>query len=268
MGGRKICAGENGTIIRSEYEAMVSVIIPVYNAARYLRETLDSALQQTYPHCEIILVDDCSTDNSPEIIVEYAREWPHIVFKTLKKNQGAAAARNQALALARGRYIAFLDSDDLWYPEKLARQIAFMQAKKVGFCCTAFEIMNERGERLKGKRAVREKINYHYLLKNTMINTSSVLLDRTKTGNLQMPLFQYWQDYATWLQLLRTGLNAYGLNEVLVRYRKRPDSLSANKKKSLARFWTIQRKSEGLHPGRIMVNACFFVVHALRKHYF
>lgn len=268
MGGRKICPGQNGTIIKSEYETMVSVIIPVYNAARYLRETLDSALAQTYPHWEIILVDDCSQDNSPAIIAEYARQWPQIIFQLLNKNQGAAAARNQALALARGRYIAFLDSDDLWYPEKLARQIAFMQEKEIGFCCTAFEIVNEQGERLKGKRTVRESIDYQYLLKNTMINTSSVILDRRQTGNLQMPLFRYWQDYATWLQLLRTGLNAYGLNEVLVRYRRRPDSLSANKKKSLARFWMIQRESEGLHPAQIIVNSCFFAVHALRKHYF
>ncbi|HHY06383.1 MAG TPA: glycosyltransferase family 2 protein [Clostridia bacterium] len=246
----------------------VSVIIPVYNTGKYLRETLDSALTQTYPDLEIVIVDDCSEDNSREIIKEYAARYENIIFYQQAKNRGAAVTRNKALALAGGRYVAFLDSDDLWSPEKIAKQIKFMQAQEVAFCFTAFAMINEQGQLLKGKRAVQEKINYEFLLKNTMINTSSVVLDRQKTGNLQMPLFRSWQDYATWLQLLRTGMEAYGLNEVLVKYRKRSNSLSANKFKSIPRFWNIQRNSEGLNPLAVMVNSCFFAFHALKKHYF
>lgn len=245
----------------------VSVIIPVYNTGKYVEKTLKSATNQTYQDLEIVVVDDCSEDNSREIIARYVKKHKNIIWHLQKKNVGVAVTRNKALALATGRYVAFLDSDDLWYPEKIAKQIAFMQEKQAAFCVTAFEMINEQDRLIKGKRAIKEKIMYQILLKNMLINTSSVVIDRNKTGNFQMPLFRTGEDYATWLQLLRKGFEAYGLNEVLVQYRKRPGSLSANKLESVPRFWKIQRESEGLPPLSVMVNSVCFAFNAFRKHY-
>lgn len=246
----------------------VSVITPVYNCEDYIGETIESALSQTYKDIEIILVDDCSTDRSSDIIKEYKYKYPDkIRYHKLEKNMGVAVARNTALDIAKGRYVAFLDSDDLWYKEKIEKQLGLIRKKNAAICYAAIEMIDEESKLLKGKRSVKEKINYKFLLKNTMIATSSVIIDRNKTGNFQMPLLRSGQDYATWLKLMRDGRDAYGANDTLVKYRVRSNSLSSGKLKSVKQVWTIQTKQEGISMISAAYNVCCFSLNALKKYY-
>ena len=249
-------------------EDTVSVIIPVYNAARFLDRTLGSIFAQTYKNIEIVLVDDCSKDESAEIIARYQKEHPEVVYHLQETNQGAAVARNTALELAKGRYVAFLDSDDMWYPEKIERQITLMKEKDAAFCYTAIEMVNNDDEVVKKKRKVKEKIDYRFLLHNTMIATSSVLIDRKKTGDFRMPLRRGGQDYATWLMLLRDGTVAYGINEALVKYRVGNSSLSSNKFKSIKQVWQIQTQDEKIGKISALFHVFCFSVNALIKYLF
>ncbi len=249
-------------------EDTVSVIIPVYNAARFLDRTLGSIFAQTYKNIEIVLVDDCSKDESAEIIARYQKEHPEIVYHLQETNQGAAVARNTALELAKGRYVAFLDSDDMWYPEKIERQITLMKEKDAAFCYTAIEMVNNDDEVVKKKRKVKEKIDYRFLLHNTMIATSSVLSDRKKTGDFRMPLRRGGQDYATWLMLLRDGTVAYGINEALVKYRVGNSSLSSNKFKSIKQVWQIQTQDEKIGKISALFHVFCFSINALIKYLF
>ncbi len=244
----------------------VSVITPVYNAARFIAGTVESAATQTYKDIEIVLVDDCSKDNSAEIITELQKKYPNIVYHKQEKNQGAAVARNTALHLAKGRYVAFLDSDDLWLPEKIERQLALMAAKNCPFCYGAIDFMNEEGQIIKSKRNIQETCDYKYLLHNTIIATSTVVIDRNLLGDFQMPLRRGGQDYATWLMLLRNGVVAKGINEVLSHYRISSNSLSSNKWKSIKQVWEIQTQNEKINRVNAAFNVCCFVWNALKKY--
>ena len=196
-------------------DGLVSVITPVYNAETVIGKTLESVFAQTYKDIEIVLVDDCSTDNSQSVIEEYRKEHPEIVYFRQRVNQGAGAARNKALELAKGQYVAFLDADDLWYPEKTEKQINLLNEKDGAFSYTAIEMIDSSGKVTKKKRKVKKQVTYKFLLKNTIIATSTVLIDRKKLGDFRMPLRRGGQDYATWLMLLRDGTIAYGINEAL-----------------------------------------------------
>ena len=246
---------------------LVSVIIPVYNAGQFLEETLRSALEQTYEDVEIVLVDDCSTDNSSEIIKEAQENYPNVIYHRQEKNQGAAVARNTALNIAKGRYVAFLDSDDLWIPEKTKWQMDDMRKRNASISFSAIDFVDENDERLKDIREVKGVIDYRFLLKNTMIATSTVIVDRAKTGDFQMPLRRSGQDYATWLMLMRDGTKAYGINEVFCHYRVRSNSLSSNKWKSIKQVWEIQTQDEKINKVFAAINVCGFVWNAFKKRF-
>lgn len=251
---------------KSYIEGRVSVIIPVYNAEKYIDQTLMSVFSQTYKEIEIVLVDDCSVDSSVEIISKHMIAHPEIVYFRQPENLGAGAARNKALELSTGQYIAFLDSDDFWLPEKTERQIALMKQKNSPFSYTAIEMVDGEDRIIKKKRDLKESCNYHYLLNNTIIATSSVIVDRLVFGDFRMPLRRGGQDYATWLMLLRNGTEAYGINEALVRYRMRSDSLSSNKLQSIKQVWEIQTKDEGINKIVATYHTINFVLHALKKY--
>ena len=220
---------------RKFIEGKVSVIIPIYNAEKYLRKTLDSILVQTYKDIEIVLVDDCSNDDSANIIKEYIQKYPEIVYFLQETNQGAGAARNKALELATGQYVAFLDSDDIWYPNKVAKQLELMKKRNCPFSYTAIEMIDENDNLLKNKRNIKETCDYKYLLHNTIIATSSVIIDRTILGDFRMPLRRGGQDYATWLMLLRNG-------------------------------WEIQTQDEEINKLRVCLNTFRFIINALKKY--
>lgn len=249
-------------------DGLLSIIIPVYNAEKYIGTTLNSIYEQTYKNFEIILVDDCSSDNSAGIIKEEMNGHPEIVYHLQEKNMGAAVARNTALSIAKGRYVAFLDSDDIWKPEKTEKQLRLLEEKDGAFSFTAIEMIDDNGEIVKKKRKVKEKVNYKFLLHNTMIPTSSVIIDRNKTGDFTMPLRRSGQDYATWLQLLRDGTIAYGINEALVQYRVGHKSLSSNKFKSIKQVWEIQTRDEHINKFSAFFNVICFGFNALKKYLF
>lgn len=247
---------------------LLSIIIPVFNAEKYIVETLNSIYNQTYKNFEIILVDDCSTDGSAAIIEEQKKAHPEIVYHLQEKNMGAAVARNTALSIAKGQYVAFLDSDDIWQPEKTEKQLKLLKEKDGAFSFTAIEMIDDDGKLVKKKRKVKEKVTYKFLLRNTMIPTSSVIIDRNKTGEFSMPLRRSGQDYATWLQLLRDGTVAYGINEALVQYRVGHKSLSSNKFKSIKQVWQIQTQDEHINKFSAFFNVLCFGFNALKKYLF
>lgn len=246
---------------------IVSVITPVYNVESVIERTLNSILIQDYKELEIIMVDDCSNDKSAEIIKRYQKKNPNIIYHKQVKNCGAAVARNTALNIAKGRYVAFLDSDDLWCESKISKQINFMKEKEAAITCTAMDCIDEYDKSLNSIRKVKEKISYNFLLHNTMIATSTVIVDRNKTGNFQMPLRRGGQDYATWLMLMRNGSICYGLNEVLSHYRVMSKSLSSNKWKSIKQVWQIQTQDEGIDKIKVTFNVFLFILNAFIKHY-
>lgn len=237
-------------------KGLVSVITPVYNVEKYLDRTLNSVFAQTYNNIEIVLVDDQSKDRSAEIIKRYQKDHPEIVYFLQPENKGAGYARNKALEIAKGQYVAFLDADDLWKPEKIEKQINLLEKEKGSFCFTAIEMIDGNDNIIKGKRKVIEKVDYKYLLSNTMIPTSGVMIDRTIKGDFKMHLRRGGQDYATWLKLLRDGSVAYGIDEALVCYRIDGESLSSNKIKSIKQIWEIQSREECI--SRIIV--CFHII--------
>lgn len=245
----------------------VSVIVPVYKVEKFIEQTILSIVNQNYPDIEIVLVDDCSPDGSAAVIKNLQAKYTNIVYRKLEKNSGAAVARNKALDVATGRYVAFCDGDDLWAENKLEKQMAFIRSNNAAISCTAMDTVDETGKPLGSVRNVREKITYSILLHNTMIATSTTIVDRNQTGDFQMPLRRGGQDYATWLMLMRNGTVCWGLNEVLSHYRVVSGSLSSNKWKSIRQVWEIQTVNEGINKVLAATNVCFFVANGFIKHF-
>ena len=244
---------------------LVSIITPIYNAECFISDTIKSVESQTYQKWEMILVDDCSSDSSKTVIEAYAKEDARIKCLALPENSGAAIARNKGILRARGRFIAFIDSDDQWDSEKLARQLAFMKENQASFTFTAYEMVNEKGERLNKIVKVPQTINYEQLLKNTIIGCSTVIIDRQMIGDFSMPLVRKGQDTATWLSILRADHVAHGLNEVLAQYRVVSGSISSSKISALKRTWHTYRKIEKLNLVKCTYVFIFYIFNALKK---
>lgn len=251
-------------------KGLVSVITPVYNTEKYIEETINSVLNQTYQKFECILVDDCSSDKSAEIIKKIAEKDSRVKYFKNEKNSGAAVSRNRALKEAKGQYVAFLDADDIWLPNKLKRELSLMKHKNAFFVFGAIEMIDSEGRVIKGRRNIPAQINYKGLLKNTAIATSTVLIDRNVTGAFQMPDRRSGQDYATWLMLLRGNKTAYAVRNVVTRYRKDSSSgsLSAKKTKNWKKVYDIQVNYEHINPIEARINCLFYIGHAVIKYYF
>ncbi len=226
-------------------DELVSIITPAYKAAAVLPETISSVLAQTYPNWELLIADDCSPDGTRAVIEDWARRDARIRLVALPRNSGPAAARNAALSQARGRWLAFLDSDDLWLPEKLARSLAFARRHGAALVYTGYRRIDVDGQRTGQFIPVPPRLTYRQLLGNTAIATSTVLIDRRQTGDIQMPPV-YYDDFVCWLGILKRGLAAWGLNEDLMRYRVLPKSVSRNKRRSAGEVWKIYRATEQL----------------------
>ncbi|WP_342668062.1 glycosyltransferase family 2 protein [Carnobacterium funditum] len=244
----------------------VSIITPVYNAEKFIANTIKSVRNQTFEDFEMILIDDCSQDNSEEIIQKISNIDQRIRYIRLKKNSGAAVARNTGLQAARGEYVAFIDSDDSWKKEKLEKQILFMKKNNAVFTYTAFETISEEGKVLKNKVNVPTKLNYSDLLKNTAIACSTVIINRTAVGNFSMPLVRKGQDTATWLMLLKNNTTyAYGLNEVLSSYRNVKGSISDDKFSALKRTWNTYYHIEKLSFLKALYYFSWYIFNAIKK---
>ena len=227
------------------YESdLISIITPIYNCEKYVEQTIKSVQNQTYTNYELIIVDDGSTDNSANIIKNIMKNDNKIIY-IKQKNSGVVVARNTAIENAKGRFIAFLDSDDLWYREKLEKQIKFMKEKDIAFSYTSYETIDENNKIIKAKQNIMEVVEYGDLLKQNIIGCLTVMIDRSKIGNIVIQDIKH-EDYATWLSILSKGVHAYGIDEVLASYRKRSNSLSSNKIKAAIWTWNIYRKSQHL----------------------
>ena len=212
-----------------------------------------------------MLVEDGSTDESLCILETVERQDGRIrVIR--QENGGAAKARNHGLSKAAGRFVAYLDADDLWSPDKLEKQLAFMAKKEAAFSFTGYEFADEKGKGTGKIVRVPEELCYKEALKNTTIFTSTVIFDtkRLAKEKLFMPMIKS-EDTALWFKILREGVTAYGLNENLVRYRRPAKSLSSNKLEAVRRIWRLYRKAEGLSLWYSFYNFCFWAVRAVKR---
>jgi teichuronic acid biosynthesis glycosyltransferase TuaG len=219
---------------------LVSIITPSYNSKRFIKKTIASVLSQTYKNWEMIIVDDVSPDNSNEIIEEFIKKDSRIKLIKLEKNSGAAMSRNKALEMAKGRYIAFLDSDDIWYENKLERQIDFMQKNNYPISFTSYETINKDGNSCNHIIQTVKSLNLDQYIKNTIIGFSTSIIDRKLINEeIKFLNIRIRQDANLWITLLKKGYMAYGLNEVLAQYRIHSNSISANKIKAAKGVWDL-----------------------------
>ena len=236
--------------------ALVTIITPSYNSSIFILKTLKSVTSQSFDNWEMIIVDDCSSDNSVEVIQSFADQDPRIKLIQLAENSGAAVARNTAIEAAKGHYIAFLDSDDAWLPNKLEKQIAFMQENNYPFTYAAYDKVNESDE-VFGHVGVPDKVTYSDLLKSCSIGCLTAMYDTEFFGKVYMPLIRKRQDLGLWLKLLKKTKYAYGLNETLGLYKVRSDSISANKKSAALFTWRLYREVEKIN----LLKAIYYFSH-------
>ena len=226
---------------------LVSVIMPTYNCGRFIEESVLSVIAQTVTDWELQIVDDCSTDNTLEVLKPYLEKYPNIHYYCMEKNGGPAAARNEALSRATGKYIAFLDSDDLWTPNKLERQIALMERHGAHFSATGYRHMDEDGTLTEICRVPPVKVDYNGMLRlANPIGNSTVMYDRELLGHLRVPPIKKRNDFALWLEILRVAPCCVGTEEILAKYRIRNSSVSSNKKVLAKYHWMLYRDLEKL----------------------
>jgi teichuronic acid biosynthesis glycosyltransferase TuaG len=241
----------------------VSVVVPVWNAAATLAETIASVQAQTAPDWEMLLVDDGSRDGSRALAEAAAAADPRLRVVGWRDNRGAAAARNAGIRAARGRFIAFLDADDLWRPEKLAVQLAALEAG-APFVFSSYRRIDAAGRPLGIVRAPA-RISYRELLRGNAIGCLTAIYDREALGRVEMPDLRRRQDFGLWLLLLERTPHATGLPEVLADYRVRRGSLSADKLAALRDNWAFYRGFARLSPGRALAMTAANALHALAK---
>lgn len=241
-------------------QELVSIITPTYNCGKFIAETIESVQAQSYQNWEMIIVDDCSTDNTKEIVKKYAEVDSRVQYRKLKKNSGAAIARTAAMKLAQGEYMAFLDSDDLWYPNKLEKQMAFMKEHGYAFTCTMYEQIGEQSEPLAKVIKVIPKTDYNRLLLDCPVGNSTVMYNVRKMGKFKVPDIKKRNDDALWLQMLKKEKYIYGMNEVLMKYRVRQNSISSNKLKLIKYHWQLYREIEHLSVVRSVFHVAYWCV--------
>jgi teichuronic acid biosynthesis glycosyltransferase TuaG len=247
-------------------EDKVSIIMPAYNSSRFIKKTIKSVLRQSYLNWELIIADDGSSDATVEIIERLILNESRIKLIKLKKNRGAANARNEAIKCAKGRYLAFLDSDDLWEPVKLERQIAYMKERDIGFSFTNYRMITEDGQETDKLVKCPSIISYNQLLKNTIIGCLTVILDKHKMEDIKFPNIKP-EDTALWLLLLKQGNKAHCLQEDLAMYRLVDGSVSSNRLRAAKRFWFVLRRSEKLNLFHAVWCFTSYSINAIIKHY-
>ena len=243
----------------------VSIIMPSYNAAEFIAASIQSVIDQTYSNWELLITDDCSKDDTVKIVEQYLVKDNRIILFSTGKNSGPACARNKSLENATGKYIAFLDSDDIWVSNKLEMQINFMKEKNIAFSFSSYSIMKEDGIQTGNTINVPKVIGYHGYLFNTIIGCLTVVSNREKTGNFMMPNIRSSQDMALWLLIMKRGFKSYWLQEPLEYYRIVSTSNTAKKWKAAKDVWKVYREIEHLNP--IYSAVCFigYAINAIIK---
>ncbi len=244
---------------------LVSIITPTYNAVKFINSTVESVLNQDFRNWELIIIDDYSTDGTQAIIEVLALNENRIRVIYLNENKGPAFARNQGLLAAKGKYIAFLDSDDLWLPQKLSVQMAFMEKYNFPISFSSYEVFSDKSNTVYTIKSV-EKLNYHDYLKNTIIGCSTVIINREIVGEFNFREdMRTRQDTKLWLTLLKKGFDAYGVNEVLVKYRTHEQSISNNKMQAALKVWNLYYEIEKLGFVKSIYYYSYYAVNAVLK---
>lgn len=230
--------------------------MPTYNCADFIAESIKSVLDQTYKNWELIIVDDCSKDNTKEVVETFNDK--RIKYHKLKQNSGAAVARTTAMKIAQGNYMAFLDSDDLWYKHKLDKQLKFMIENNLNFTCTNYEQIDESGNSLNKIIKTKKSANYNRILLDCPIGNSTVMYNVNSLGKFEVPNIRKRNDDALWLQIIKKAKYIYGMDEVLMKYRVRANSISSNKWSLVKYHWQLYRKIEHLSIIRSVFHICYW----------
>lgn len=244
---------------------LVSIIMPNYNSEKYVKDTINSVLAQTYTNWQLIFIDDCSTDDSISIVKLFNDE--RIKILTTSKNSGAATARNVGIECARGKYISFLDSDDLWHPNKLEKQISFMHENDYAFTFTDYEVIDENNTIISTFKPRLDVCKYKDILKHNHIGCLTVIYDADKLGKIFMPTDAIKrEDLACWLSILKKGEEAHCLHECLAKYKVHSNSVSSNKLKMMKYQWQVYRKVEKINVFKSIYYLAYWAVKGLFKY--
>jgi teichuronic acid biosynthesis glycosyltransferase TuaG len=245
---------------------MISVITAAYNCAAYIEQTIKSVQNQTLPDWEMIIIDDNSTDNTLQIIKEKASADARIKYLINDTNLGPAKTRNKGIELARGRYLAFLDGDDLWEENFIEVSLDFMIINGYPFVFSSYKRVDELLQPLYTDFIVPAKVNYHSLLKTCPISCLTAVIDIESTGKFYMPDIPKRQDYGLWLSILKKIDHAHGIKQPLAVYRIRKNSVSRNKYKAMFYVWKVYRDVEHInifYSAYLMVN---YIINGLKKY--
>ena len=226
---------------------LVSVIMPAYNCGNFIAQAIQSVINQSIPDWELLVVDDCSTDDTVEVVRRLAAQDARVRFASLSQNGGPAEARNMAMRRASGRYVAFLDSDDLWEADKLEKQIAFMERTGAKFSATAYDQIDESGKPLSTVCLPPHRTSYRkMLLLSNPIGNSTVMYDQQALGRFEVPPIRRRNDFALWLRILKKTPCCMGMDDILTHYRVRGSSVSSNKLAQARYHWQLYREIEAL----------------------
>ena len=246
-------------------ETLVSVVIPAYNCSCYIRQALDSVLAQEVP-VEILVIDDCSTDNLDGVMQEY-RQYPQIRYIKNERNLGVAEARNRGVSMAKGKYIAFLDADDVWEKDKLKKQLALIREKGTVICSTARELMNLDGTLTGYIIPVKTEYTFKDILMGNQVNCSSVLLRAEVAREFPMHHDDCHEDYLTWLEILKKYKVGCAVNEPLLKYRISNTGKSGSKLHS-AKMTFLTYRYMGFGPIRSCLYFIGYAIRGLKKYFF
>lgn len=245
-------------------DPLVSIIMPAYNAQKFIRSSIASVLNQTYSDWELIVVDDASTDSTADMVEQLTERDDRIKIIKLKQNSGAAVARNTAIKSSVGQYIAFLDCDDIWNQDKLKVQVHFMETGHFQFSCTYYDKIDENSQSLNTIVKYPSVSDYKTLLKYVPGN-STVMYDADTLGKFYIPNIRKRNDYIMWLQIIKDAKKIYCVNQVLSSYRLSSASLSSKKVLLVKYHWKIYRKYENMSFIRSLYLVAFWIVKGMKK---
>lgn len=239
---------------------LISIIMPAYNAEPWIEEAIKSVIDQTYQNWELLITEDCSIDNTRKLLANIIKQDNRIKINYNQINKGVAESRNKSLSQAKGRFVAYLDADDVWFPTKLENQLSFMQQNSVAMCFTSYETIEADGT-YRNTVHIPLYVSYKDFLKKPVTCSHTIMFDTEKVKKelLVMPELKRGQDGATWCRVLKNGFIGRGLDLVLAYRRIHPNSLSSNKLSAIKRTWYIYRKVEQLN---IADSAYYFVFYA------
>ena len=244
---------------------LVSIIMAAYNAEKTIAAAVESVLQQTYRQFELLVINDHSTDHTEEIVRHYAKRDSRIKRIDLPKNSGVSAARLAGARQAKGIWIAVLDSDDIWLPDKLEKQLVKQRETGAQLLYTGAGFMDAEGRPLRGYLSAPKMVSYRELLKQNRISNSSVLVKKELYLRYYVQRDDLHEDFALWLRLLRTGVKAYGVDEPLLIYRISSTSKSGKKWRSAKMNWNTYRYI-GLGIAKSIYYMCWYAVNGVKKY--